>query len=173
MKFVTKRVYNSWNAEPWRKAFDDYNKHLEELKTTLPASVIELADPSLLDDGLVLKVDHNREKRKLVLTLRCGNLQIDYYDIIITYTGAKITPKHDQTLADIARSTNGFRGFNNDIHFHEFTVAKSGRITHRFLFNPGIQFAISCTTVTWKKIPRSGRKFSKCQDRYPGGPAAK
>jgi hypothetical protein len=144
--------------------------HIQSLKGVLPDSIIELADPSLLDDGLILKVEHNRDKRKLILTLRCGNLQIDYYDIVITYFGAKLPPKHDQTLAKIARSTNGFNGYIHDIHFHEFTLAKSGRITHRFLFNPGVQFAISCKSLTWKKVPRKSRNFAKAEDRFLDGP---
>jgi hypothetical protein len=170
MKFVTKRIYNTWKPEPWRKAFDAYDKHREDLKGILPDSILELSDPSLLDDGLVIKVDHDRVKRKLVLTLRCGNLQIDYYDIVITYLGAKISPKHDRTLAKIARSTNFLQTYDNDIHFHEITVTKCGRITHRFLFNPGVQFAISCKSLTWKKVPRKGRSFLNVPDRYLGGP---
>ena len=170
MKFVTKRVYNTWKFETWTEAFDANRRHIEGLKGVLPDSIIELAEPYLLDDGLVLKVVYDRAKKTLTLVLRCGNLQIDYYDIIITYVGAKITPKHDQTLANIARSTNEFQGYGHDIHFHEITVAKDRRITHRFLFNPGVQFAISCKSLTWRKIPRKGRNFAKVEDRYVGGP---
>ncbi len=164
------RAYYSWSLLPGRKSYEAYVKHMEVLRDLLPAEVVELADVDLLDDGLIIKVDHDRRKKILKVVLRCGNLQIDYYDIVITYLGARISPKHDQTLGKIARSTNGFNGHIHDIHFHEFTLAKSGRITHRFLFNPGVQFAISCKSLTWKKIPRKGRNFAKVEDRYLGGP---
>jgi hypothetical protein len=170
LKFVTKRVYNTWSYEPWGKAFASYDEHLEQLKAVVPDSIIELASPALLDDGLILFVDHDRQKKTLELKLRCGNLQIGYFDIVIKYLGASITDKHDQTLSNLAASTNGFRGILNDIHFHEFSVRKDGRIVHRFLFNPGTQFAITCKSLTWKKIARKDRRFPKLQDRYPGGP---
>ena len=173
MKFVTKRVYNTWSYEPWGRAFAAYDEHLEGLKIVLPASVIELASPALLDDGLILFVNFDHQTKTMELKLRCGNLQIGYYDVIIKYLGAKITNKHDQTLANLAAKTNGFRGFLNDIHFHEISVRKDGRIVHRFLFNPGNQFAITCKSLTWKKISCKDRRFPKLQDRYPGGPTPK
>ena len=171
MKFLPMRVYHSDSLVAWSELHAAYNQHMEDLKRLLPQEINELADVALLDDGLVLKVDHDRGKKILKLTLRCGNLQIDYYDIVITYNGAKITPKHDRMLAEIAKSTKGFSGYGHDIHFHEFSVAKSGRITHRFLFNPGVQFAISCKSLTWKKVPRKNRKYPKVANRYISGPS--
>src|SRR5207248_7275733 len=97
----------SWDDSPrtWATFHKAYSQHLEGLRGILPARVLELARLPGVDDGLIVQVSHDRAGCVLRLTLRCGDLQMGYYDLALTYEGAEITPKHEWELARLARST--------------------------------------------------------------------
>lgn len=180
MKFFTLKSYFEddlvTTGEGWRE-------HVEQMREILPESLIRFMDQDLVDDGLIVQVDHNREAQKLVLKMRCGNLQVGYYDLVITYKQAIITPDHDITLASIARSqeynvevhredgTSYFAKSNwYDVFAHELDITSEGYYEHRILFNPGVWFAITCKNLTWKQIPRKGSRFVHLSERYPNAP---
>lgn len=177
MKFFTLEAYHSTDddkmesLEDWGQCYVAYDLHLENMREVLPDSLLEISSQNTFDDGLVTRVRHDKKKQKLEIRLRCGNLMINYYDMVLTYEGARISAKDDRMLATIARTTTWGKGWKFDCHNHELDVNSNGEIVHRFLFNPGISFEIVCTSITWKKIPKPGRRLGFARDRYIGGPS--
>ena len=149
--------------------FDNYTRHLESLQDILPEDLLALAKLPGVDDGLIIEARHDREQRRFTLTLRCGDLQMGYYDLALTYEEAEISQPDEWTLARIARITDGHRA-DTDIAYHELDVTPDGKIEHRFLFHPGKGFAIRCRTLQWEKINQPDRELPYLPDRFPGGP---
>ena len=175
MKFFTLEAYNyddddQASVEAWCQSYDSYEGHLARIKGILPDSLLEISGQDVFDDGLITRVRYYREKQRLELLMRCGNLQIDYYDMVLAYEGARISAEHDRVLATIARTTTWGKGWKFDCHNTELDVGPDGEIIHRFLFNPGVCFEIACQSLTWKRVPKPGRRFAYATDRYPGGP---
>lgn len=172
MKFFTLEVYRSLRNtyDKLHAAEKSYTQHRAELQGVLLDTVLDLSVLTGVDDGLLVRVKHERNKKRLVLVLRCGYSQIGYYDLVLTYHGTTIEPQHDRTLAFIARSTKGHRTHTSDLAYHELDTTDDGGIEHRFLFHPGVWFAICCTSLEWERVPRPDRRLPNMPDRYPGGP---
>ena len=176
MKFFTGDVYNSWYSayeddSTLKAAFQHYYQYLEGLEGILPAHVLMLAQLPGVDDGLVVEVKHDRNQNVLVLTLRCGDLQMGYYDLVLQYEEADISSQDEQTLVRIARTTKNNRRHESDLYFHEVDKTEDGRIEHRLLFHPGVWFAIRCRVLYWDKVDRPDQKLPRLKERFPGGPA--
>lgn len=177
MKFFTMDAYNSCyygsdeNHSALTAAFRRYRHYLEGLQSVLPAHVLTLAQLPGVDDGLVVEVQHDRRQHILVLTLRCGDLQMGYYDLILRYEDADISSQDERTLAHIARTTKDDSRHESDLYSHEVDKTADGRIEHRLLFHPGVWFAIRCYALCWDKVDRPNRELPRLEDRFPGGPA--
>ena len=170
LKYFTLEWYRQEDktAEDYRAVFDAYTRRLESVRDTLSENLLILAKLPGVDDGLIVEARHEREQRRFMLTLRCGNLRMGYYDLVLTYEDAAISQPDAWILARIARMTNERRG--DDIANHELDVTPDGRIEHRFLFHPGHWFAIRCRTLQWEKINRPNRELPVLPDRFPDGP---
>jgi len=176
VKFLTLDAYNSEygacdDARTLRAAHEDYFRYLDALGDALPTRLLELARLGGVDDGLVVAVRHDRRQALLEITLRCGNLQIGDYDLVLRYEGAELSPADERTLARIARSTLDDSRHESDLFNHEIDRTEDGRIEHRFLFHPGVWFAVRCDALTWEKVDRPNRQLPQPADRFPGGPA--
>lgn len=172
MKYFTLDWYQSVDDDFDRDvlAYQQYRRHLEEMQGVLAADVLALAHLPGVDDALVVKVRFDRTRRVLSLTLRAGDNVIGYYDLILTYRGADITPEDEQMLALVARTTRDSRRHKSDLAFHELDRAEDGRIEHSILFHPGRAFTIRCDALVWVRLPRPGRSFPRSFDRFVGGP---
>lgn len=172
MKFFLYENYDDIEEEwaSFQRESQAYQNHLGKLRGVLPDSVLALAKPYGMDDGLLVKVHHHRERHVLKLVLRCGDLQMGYYDLELVYRQARISPEHDRILAAVAHGTQNHIRHRYDLAHHELDMAEDGRIEHRLLFHPGVWFAIRCSIFEWKRIPRSDRRLPKLKNRYPGGP---
>jgi len=168
MKFLTKDIYDSWygrheDDRPLDAACKAYRDYLATMAPAWPERIRALAELRGVDDGLVVEVHHIRSLNRLILVLRCGDLQMGYYDLVLSYDGAEISPEHELTLAQIARS-------DSEVFEQELEVAEDGRIVHRLMFHPGDWFAISCRELDWTSISRPNREIPRLGDRFPGGP---
>lgn len=178
MKFFKPQKSKAFrNPGQFKKIAEDYNRHLEKLQDVLPERVLELAKPSGMENGLVVRVDHDRKRRLLRLVLRCGHLQMGYYNLILTYEDAEISPEHDVVLAKVARTTKTQRLHQRDLAYHELDSFEGGRIEHRFLFDsfePGrpdwVWFSIRCRSLRWCREQKRSRRLPPSEDRYPAGP---
>lgn len=175
MKFFRLDVYNSRYCAnekdcAWVAACNNYRHYLAGLQGVLPDRVMTLALLPGVHDGLVVVVKHDRCKHILSLTLRCGDLEMGYYDLILRYEEAEISSEDEQLLARIARSTKSNRRHESDLYYHELDLTDNGRIEHRFLFHPGVWFAIRCRSLVWDRIERPNRTLPRLKDRFPDGP---
>ena len=127
----------SWDDSPaaWAAFHQAYSRHLEQMRGVLPDHVLELTQLQGVDDGLIVEVRHDQAERVLHLTLRCGPNQMGYYDLILTYEDAEITPEDERLLARLARSTRDRSDHDADLHRHEVDATADGRIEHRLEFH--------------------------------------
>ncbi len=178
MKFFTLDAYRSWydSAQPFEEsspldeAAATYRQHLKEMEGKLPPTVLDLARLRGVDDGVVVEVHHLRCLQQLLLVLRCGDLQVGYYDLALTYEGASLAARDEWMLAKIARSTKSAWRHESDIAYHEIDRSEHGWIEHRLLFHPGRAVVIRCRDLRWEKIDRPDREIPTMRDRFPGGP---
>jgi hypothetical protein len=155
---------------PLEIAAKQYTRHLTEMQGVLPTEVLELPTLWAVDDGLVVEVRHERKQGILTLVLRCGDYTKGYYDLVLSYEDASLTPTHERTLAKIARTTKTHLRHDFDLAFHEVDRTEEGKIEHRMLFHPGIWFSIRCTTLRWEQIPRPDRRLPRLWERFPNAP---
>jgi len=90
------------NKEAWVQYFQDREAHLNALRAVLPPHIIAIGEELGTEDGLIVKVSRSRGGKDIVLTLRCGNLHLRYFDWILTYKDAEVTPDDERTLARLA-----------------------------------------------------------------------
>ncbi len=175
MKYFTLDWYGAIddNFDRDRSAELQYARHREEMQGVLPADVLALARLKGVEDALVVKVRHDRARRVLSLTLRAGYIGIGYYDLVLTYQGAEITPEDEHTLALVARTTLHAWRHESDLVRHELDVTEDGRIEHGLLFHYGRVFTIRCEELIWVRLPRRDRNFLRRFDRFPGGAVTK
>lgn len=149
--------------------FADYTSHLEAMRGVLPDDVLELATLPGVDDGLIVFVEHDRERRIFTLIMRCGDLQVGYFDLELVYEDAEISRTDEWILARIAREIDE-KFVGNDVAYHEVDVTKNGTIEHRILFHPGRFVTIRCRVLRWSTTLPTDPELPEISDRFPGGP---
>jgi hypothetical protein len=158
----------------WADYVQAHIRHIETLRGFLPAAVIDLAELRGVEDGLLVLVTSNRAEGVLTLTLRCGDLVMGYYDLVLQYKDAEMTPADERALAHLARSTVSCGDFDADLSRHEVDTTAEGKIEHRLEFHshsqPDIEVAIQCSALQWGKVNRPSRDLPEQPDRFPGGP---
>ena len=171
MRFFTPALFAAFDADElalYRAAAHAYDEHLTTLRGVLPEGVLALTEPSGMEDGLIVRVEHDRFWNELTLTLRCGNLIVGYYDLFLFYEKAEVV--HDEVLTRIARTTLSDRRYDENLRYQELDVAPDGGIEHRMIFTNASWFAIRCRSLDWERVPRPDRKLPRHRDRYPGAP---
>lgn len=171
MRFLTLEAYTSWygsyqDDSHVQEAFHRYTAHLGQLEGSFSPGLLALARLPGVDDGLLFRAEHFPATRALTMALRCGDQIAGYYDLILSYDGAEISPDDEQTLARIARSTRSHCRHESDLFFHELDVLDGGGIEHRLLFHPGVWFAIQCQALSWQQVPRPDRTLPRLRDRF-------
>jgi len=173
MHFFTADDYRSIDNDGKRFAAQlaAYKRHLEGLRGLLPDEVLALAVLPGVDDGLLIEVHHDRALRTLQLILRCGDLQMGYYDLRLDYEEIDLPSQTAWTLARIARTTTSDGRHQHDVAYHEIDRSEDGGIDHRLLFHPGVVVTLRCRSLHWRTIAQPDRNFPALPDRFPGGPA--
>lgn len=164
MKFFQPDILDkeNLNDREIRAIFERYTRHLKTMQGVLPDHVLTLAKQDGVDDGLIVSVKHDLKKADFVLTMRCGNLQIGYYDLILHYQSAETSLPDMRTILHLARVS---RNRWEDLAYHELDIKPEGCIEHRFLFHgcsnavPFHEFSIRCRSLRWEKMPRADRNF--------------
>ncbi|HLP00123.1 MAG TPA: hypothetical protein VK171_16120 [Fimbriimonas sp.] len=177
MKFFKPKVcFGFTGAEKFEVVNREYSKHIESVSSMLDPRVIELSKLGDIDDALVSKIEWLRDGRNLRLTMRCGNLQVGYYNLVLTYVNAKISDPHKIVLSKIALGTRGQGSYDYDGALEEFDVVQNGRVAHRLLFNAIdwehprgnglVWFQVVASELRWKKVPRKGRRLTGVGKRF-------
>ena len=113
------------------KAYEDY---IESLRSKFGDQFVEFAQAYYVDDGLLVRAVMDREQGLFLLTLRCGNLVIGYFDLLLEYHGFVLSNDSFKRLERIARMNIPYR-WTFDIWLQEFELLEEGRIAHRIAFH--------------------------------------
>lgn len=71
----------------------DYKQHLANILPSLPPEVQTLATSINIHDGLLWKAEADPEQGLLRLALRCGDLQVGYFDLELEYQQVDFAPE--------------------------------------------------------------------------------
>jgi hypothetical protein len=140
-----------------------YERHLDDVVPSLPASIRCLARELTLHDGLVRRVIYDRAGRELRMELRCGDLQIGYFDLDLWYLGAILDH------ADVAALQSAARDTKTEVWYDEVDLSGDGAFLHRVLFYPGRECEIMFRSLGLRLIPRADRSLPAFLDRYIEG----
>jgi len=180
MKYFTPEACDTFDEiEPFRQVNEAYRRNVTGLRGILSEKVLELAEPSGMENALVVYVAHDRTRRRLRLVLRCGDRQMGYYNLVLTYKDAWLRPEHDSVLAMIARTTKTQRTFECDLAYQEVDVSEDGSIVHSLIFYGRAYpesasaswpwFSIRCNELKWSREPKRTRRLPPSEDRYSAG----
>jgi hypothetical protein len=126
-----------------------YGRHVEGLN--LPKPVRDLANLNP-HDAYILDVGHLPDARELHLRLRCGDLQVGYFDALLDFSGAAIRPD-DVTVLLEARRPAAF-----EVLYDELDRAGIEDFEYRLLLHPVGEVAIVFRDVAVTQHRVSGRQ---------------
>lgn len=181
MKFFTPERIDAV-ADPWtfRELHWEYLRYLHSLGNKIPDHIYSLVELEAVQDGLLVRARRIPKDNILEIIIRCGHSQMGYYNLILRYVDADISPEDDLNLARIARSTFTSTRHCSDFAHYEIDLCDDGRIEHRVMFftRPSrltgdegyLCFTIRCCDINWKRDRKASRRLPPFKERYPGGP---
>jgi hypothetical protein len=147
-----------------------HRENWERIQPTLPNHIVELGELQGVEDGLLWRVEREKQREALRLFLRCGDLMRGYFDLFLDYSHAEINAEHERNLIQIARNTHSGGRHTSDLRWHEIDLTEAGRIEHRLEFyvlnTEPLWFAIQCSDIQWQKVSRPNRNFPYRKERY-------
>lgn len=168
MKFFKPEVIDQffeWDShELFRETNDAYREHLASLEGVLPERILKLSEPWGTKDGLLVRA--YREGSNLHLVLRCGDLQMGYYNLELIYLDAEISSEHAEVIREISRTTKAQRTYQYCLYVYELDVTPEGRVVHRMIFTEkwaeGFPwFAITARDLRWQRVPVLSRRLNR------------
>ena len=146
--------------DEWAESVAAYRRHLDTLLPSLPESVARLAKDANLHDGLIRRVSVDRRGGKLVLNLRCGDLQTGYFDLDLIYLGVDLSSVDLATLAHCARDPR------TELLYDEVDLDNQGNLVHRVLFGPAGEVSIPFSRLQVECTAQPDRSFPPVDDPY-------
>lgn len=126
MKFFTLSWRRHATARSdYEEAFSRYERHREALRGVVLPEVLELAALRGVHDGRVVGAGWGPDREDLTLALRCGHLQMGYYDLVIHYQEARLLRGSEGRLVRLARNARRNLG-DSDLAFHEVDRTEEG-----------------------------------------------
>lgn len=113
----------------------DYKQHLANILPSLPPEVQTLATSINIHDGLLWKAEADPEQGLLRLALRCGDLQVGYFDLELEYQQVDFVPEMTEALRKLSavRLDQPSLPYPNEALYDE--VDQEGDfLVHRILF---------------------------------------
>lgn len=148
MKFFTREWVNGEMAdEATNSIVPSYFQHIETLH--LPQSIKDLANLNT-HDGYILDVKHVPTTATLRMRIRCGDLQVGYFDVKVTFLGATISLDHLATLVRAKRPAK------TEILYDEVD-REGGVYEYRQLLYPEREVSIGFSDVQVVRIPKPNR----------------
>ena len=144
MRFFTRAVVSGdLNDAEVERISACYQQHIGDIAGSASPEIAELAQTNL-HDGLIRRVVVQPDADELVLSLRCGDLQVGYFDIDILYLGVSIDA---QQLEVLTRRVHDRR---TEILAGEIDRLPDGRFVHRLIFWPDdeLEMVFSSLNIT-------------------------
>jgi hypothetical protein len=156
----------------WRAFLRACERHHESLRGRVPEHALALLKLKGIDDGLLVEADYNRAERTLKVVLRCGHLQMGYYDLVLQFHDAELSPRNRRVLRLIADTTQSCGVYEFDLYRFELDLASDGALILRMEFwgfhFPDMWVEIRCRTFEWHTEPRPNRELPnipRCRER--------
>jgi hypothetical protein len=132
MKYFTEAfAFGGLTDEQFFAAKEAYAARIEDIKSQLSPEMSELATSTVnLHDGLIRHVALDRPARRLSLGLRCGDLQVGYFDVDLVYADVDLNLLNSAVLEAIATDPE------TELLYNEIDLESAGRFVHRIIFWP-------------------------------------
>lgn len=136
MKYFTPAWHRGdLDDEASNRAFEDYQRHLTSLLPNLPPEVRRLATRINIHDGLLWEVAVNLEMDTLRLTLRCGDLQVGYFDLDLEYEQVDFVPELTEAMRKLAvAQLNLPKSRSSNSALYDEVDRNDAFVVHRILF---------------------------------------
>lgn len=149
MKFFTRGwTHGDMTDEESEAVVPAYWRHVEAL--ALPPSVDALAKLNT-HDAYVLAVEHDVSAGTLQLRLRCGDLQVGYFDALVRFAGVSLHPEHFDMLSGARRPADF------EILDDEVDRSGDGIFEYRLLLSPVFEVRFEFKQVDVSKRSVAGR----------------
>ena len=133
MRFFTRAwCTGELDDRSFEEALGDYWRHVAEISPRLSPTTRLLAQHLNLHDARFKSVIVEPDSRRAELHLRCGDLQVGYFDLTLMYGNASV--------AEVERGSDSVAIIVSDhrteILYDEVTIAEDGFIEHNLLCWP-------------------------------------
>jgi len=161
MKYFTRDfICSSLSDEESEQIRTSYHQHIELLLPNLPESIAELTEKINLHDGLICRVIVDQKTGKLTMELRCGDLQVGYFDLELAYSGVKFSALDLVALAALVRDRR------TEILSDELDIDKDNTYIHRILFYPIGEISIHFESINLNQESKPDRNIPFVGDPY-------
>lgn len=164
MQFFTREwLSNALDDAKFEATIPAYWAHVDRILPRLPGTVQTLARGVNIHDGLIRSVDIRAKRRTLKLALRCGDVQVGYFDLDLAYGGVDWAASNLRDLASIARNVR-----TEALYDEVDTDATNGetRAIHRIIFYPKGEIEVVFARLGLKLVPRRGRDVTRAPNVY-------
>lgn len=132
------------------------------LVTSLPPDLAALAtDPRLsLQDGRFHELTVDTRDKTITMVIDCGDLQVGYRRLTLSFEGASIVPDDLQRVAAAVgaefRANHWHQGRTvTEVHGHKVAVLPDGRFALRLRLWPFYRFAVEFSGFSLVEVPMS------------------
>ena len=129
-----------------------YQDHLARIVPRLSDPVRRLATEVNVHDGLIRRIQFDPSSKTLCLELRCGDLQVGYFDLDLVYGEATLTPDDLDRLDRLASDAEA------EALYDEVDILGDA-YSHRILFWPSLEVEIEFRALTLQVTPRPNREI--------------
>ncbi len=128
-----------------------YHAHLHQIAAQLTPSLRTFIQAINLHDGLIHQVCVDYAQHSLVVTIRCGDLQQGYHDLIVSYRDVALE-QLDRPILALAASNPSM-----EILSDEVDVMRDGRFCHSLLFAPSPEITVIFGDLSYHVEQRADR----------------
>lgn len=130
MKYFKREWSEEVDAAETDRAHQAYLQHLRQIEERLSSDLRKLATDVSLHDALFKAFDYDDSASVLEIRLRCGDLQVGYFDLDLHYEGACIVNGYTPALAAAVHNPK------TEVLYDEVDVADGSLFEHRMLLWP-------------------------------------
>ena len=143
--------------EPPQDAIAAYATHLQAIAPSLPSSLLDFARSPSLHDGRIQRV--YGKGADLTMLLRCGDLQVGYCDVALTYRRV-CTSNSDLRLLPSICADDQDELLYDELDIDELDI-DSAQIVHRLLFGSMREVSLVCGELHHRVTPARSRAFER------------
>jgi hypothetical protein len=153
MKFFTKEwLTGQLTDEEYEKVIPAYRRHRANILPELSSNLLDFFKVVNIHDGTIRKVIIDYTYSTLGLYLRCGDLQVGYYDVDIQYQGIQLDKSVVDMLVKMAHDSN-------TLLYDELDVTDSKMFVHNIIFESEDAVSLIFQDLVFEKTMQNGPDF--------------